>query len=71
MHTVPALKRLTPAEMSILRLLTENLTNKELAEKLFVSIRTVENHRLHICQKLDIKGHHKLLQFAFEHKSEL
>jgi DNA-binding NarL/FixJ family response regulator len=71
MQTVPALKRLTPAEMSILKLLSENLTNKEMAEKLFVSIRTVENHRLHMCQKLDIKGPHKLLQFALEHKSDL
>ena len=71
MQTVPALKRLTPAEMSILKLLAGNLTNKDMAEKLFVSIRTVENHRLHMCQKLDIKGHHKLLQFALEHKSEL
>jgi DNA-binding NarL/FixJ family response regulator len=70
-HTIPALKQLTPAELNVLNMLAENMTNKEIAEKLFVSIRTVENHRLHICQKLDIKGPHKLLQFALEHKAEL
>jgi DNA-binding NarL/FixJ family response regulator len=70
-QTVPALHQLTPAERSILKLLADNLTSKEIAEKLFVSSRTVDNHRLHICQKLEIKGHNKLLQFALEHKTEL
>jgi len=68
---VPALNRLTPAEKKLLRLLADNLTSKEIGEKLFVSVRTVENHRLHICQKLEIKGHNKLLQFALENKSSL
>jgi len=63
--------RITPAELTILRLVAENKTNKEIAEKLFVSIRTVENHRTHICQKLGIKGHNALLQFALENKSKL
>ena len=62
---------ITPAELTILRLVAENKTNKEIAEKLFVSIRTVENHRTHICQKLGIKGHNALLQFALENKSKL
>jgi two-component system, NarL family, response regulator DegU len=67
----PSLDTLTPAEHSILKLLSRNHTNKEIAEKLFISVRTVENHRTHICQKLGIKGHNKLLEFAFEHKSVL
>ena len=60
--------RLTPAELTVLKLVGQNLTSKEIAERLFVSIRTVENHRTHICQKLGIKGHNKLLQFALENK---
>jgi DNA-binding CsgD family transcriptional regulator len=36
-----------------------------------ISHRTVENHRLNICNKLDIHGSHALLKFALEHKSEL
>jgi DNA-binding NarL/FixJ family response regulator len=70
-HAVPALERLTPAERSILRLLAENRTSREIAELLFVSVRTVENHRTHISQKLSIKGYNKLLQFALENKALL
>jgi DNA-binding NarL/FixJ family response regulator len=62
-------ERLTPAELAVLRLVAENKTSKEIAEKLFVSFRTVENHRMHLCQKLGIKGPHALLQFALENKS--
>lgn len=69
--SIPTLKKLTPAERNILKLVAENLTSKEIAGKIFVSVRTVENHRLHICQKLGIKGHNKLLQFALENKSAL
>ncbi len=64
-------ERLTPAELTVLKLVGENLTSKEIAEKLFVSIHTIENHRMHICHKLGIKGHNKLLQFALENKSAL
>jgi DNA-binding NarL/FixJ family response regulator len=70
-HKIPALQRLSPAEHRILTLLSNNLTSKEIAEKLSVSVRTIENHRTHMCQKLDIKGHNKLLQFALENKSGL
>jgi DNA-binding NarL/FixJ family response regulator len=69
--STPSLDRLTPAECAILRLVAENYTSKEICEILFVSERTVENHRLHICQKLQIHGHNKLLQFALENKSAL
>ena len=71
LRNVPSLSRLTPAEKHILKLLAENLTSREIAEKLFISVRTVENHRIHICQKLEIAGHNKLLQFALENKSAL
>jgi DNA-binding NarL/FixJ family response regulator len=64
-------ERLTPAELTILGLVSENRTSKEIARELFVSVRTVENHRTHICQKLGIKGHNALLQFALDRKTEL
>jgi DNA-binding NarL/FixJ family response regulator len=69
--SIPALERLTPAERAILRLVADNLTSRQIAAKLFVSERTVENHRMHICKKLGIKGHNKLFQFALENKSAL
>ena len=69
--SMPSLLDLTPAERQILKLLAENKTSRQIADVLNISIRTVENHRSHICSKLGIKGHHKLLQFAIENRSIL
>lgn len=68
---VPTIESLTPSEKRVLRLLGENMTSKEIAQKLHVSVRTVQNHRSRICDKLGIHGHNKLLQFALENKSYL
>ncbi|HXJ62070.1 MAG TPA: response regulator transcription factor [Verrucomicrobiae bacterium] len=65
------LAMLTPTERRILRLVAENKTNKEIARELFISHRTVETHRSHICEKLELSGNRALLAFAFEHKSHL
>src|SRR5262249_23689011 len=62
---------LTPTERRILCLVAENKTNKEIARELFISHRTVETHRSHICEKLYLSGNRALLAFAFEHKSQL
>ncbi len=67
----PGLNDLTPTERRVLKLIAENNTSREIAELLFISYRTVENHRSNICQKLDLHGSHSLLKFAFDHKSEL
>lgn len=67
----PALSGLTQMEKKVLRLIADNKTSKEVAAELFISYRTVQNHRTNICNKLDLKGHHKLLQFALENKSLL
>ena len=67
----PGLHQLTPTERRILKLLAENKTSREIAGELFVSHRTIENHRANICQKLGLHGNHALLKFAIEHKSEL
>jgi DNA-binding NarL/FixJ family response regulator len=67
----PAIRDLTPTELRILRLIAESKTSKEIAAELFISYRTVENHRANICQKLDLHGSNTLVKFAFEHKSEL
>lgn len=68
---MPTLQALTQTERRVLKLIAENKTSKEIAAELFISYRTVENHRTNICQKLALKGSHSLLKFAFEHKSEL
>jgi len=65
------LRQLTPTESRILRLLADYKTSKEIAGELSVSPRTVETHRLRICQKLNLQGSHSLMKFAVEYKSLL
>lgn len=67
----PSLNDLTPTERRVLHLIAADRSSKEIAEELFISHRTVENHRTNICQKLEIHGHNALLKFALAHKSEL
>jgi DNA-binding NarL/FixJ family response regulator len=58
-------ERLSERERQILRLIVEGNTNKEIAEKLFISPKTVENHRTRIMSKLgrhDVIG---LIKYAF------
>jgi DNA-binding CsgD family transcriptional regulator/tetratricopeptide (TPR) repeat protein len=45
---------LTPREIDVLRLLAEGLTNRQIAERLFVSEKTVGTHVAHIFEKLDV-----------------
>lgn len=65
------LVKLTPTELQILKLISQNKTNSQIAEELFRSVRTVENHRNNIVNKLGLKGPHALLLFALENKSRL
>ena len=67
----PQLDQLTPAEKHILKLIAEDRTSKEIADLLQISFRTVEKHRLNICNKLKLHGSHSLLKFAFDHKMHL
>ena len=65
----PGLKTLTATELRVLQLLADYKTNKEIAQEMFLSDRTVENHRANICQKLDLSGTHALVKFAVEYRS--
>jgi DNA-binding NarL/FixJ family response regulator len=51
-----ALSSLTNAELSTLKLVSENKSSKEIAELLFVTEKSVENYRSRICKKLNITG---------------
>jgi DNA-binding NarL/FixJ family response regulator len=55
---------LTSREQEILVLLAEGLSAKGVAEKLFISPRTVENHRSSIMRKLDLHSNHELIRYA-------
>ena len=67
----PSINDLTPAERRILRLISQSKTNKEIAEELCISVRTVEHHRSNICFKLGLKASHGLIRFAIAHQSEI
>jgi DNA-binding NarL/FixJ family response regulator len=55
---------LTRREQEVLRLLAEGLSAKKVAEKLFISPKTVENHRTNIMNKLDLHGTIELVRYA-------
>ncbi len=65
------ISRLTVTERKILKMISEDMSTKEIANKLFISIHTVERHRANICQRLDLHGTNVLLRFALEHKDIL
>lgn len=56
--------RLTRREKEVLTLLAKDYTNQQIADELFLSIRTVENHRLNLFRKLDVKTPLGLLRAA-------
>jgi two-component system, NarL family, response regulator NreC len=58
---------LTPREIEVLRLVAAGHTNPEIAEKLVISIRTVETHRAAIHRKLNTNSRAEVVAFAREH----
>ena len=57
---------LTTREIEILRLYAAGHINKEISEKLDISIRTVETHKNHIMKKLELKSTVDLIKFAIK-----
>ena len=50
---------------AFLRLMAEGLTNQQIADKLFISIRTVETHRINLTQKLGVHNTAGLVKEAY------
>jgi len=57
---------LTKREMEVLKLIAEEKDNREIAEILFISIRTVDTHRRNILQKLDVRNTAGLIKYAIK-----
>ena len=57
---------LSKREMEVLNLMAEGLSNQEIADKLFISMRTVETHRLNLSQKLGAKNTVMLVKEAIK-----
>ncbi len=60
--------RLSRRETEVLHLIAEGLSSKEIADKLFISVRTVETHRSNILHKLELQNTAQLVRYAIKHK---
>ena len=63
----PRANGLTPRELQILRLVTSGQTNRQLAEGLGISIRTIDAHLRSIYTKLGVKSRSGATRYAIEH----
>ena len=59
---------LTPREMEILKLVAEGYSNQLIADKLYISVRTVESHKNHIMQKLVLTTTVELVKYALKNR---
>src|SRR5665647_3920637 len=57
---------LTERELEVLKLIALGHTNGEIAQQLFLSVRTVESHRAHIQQKLDLSTRAELVRYTLD-----
>ena len=62
------LPQLTKRELEVLKLFAEGYNNNEIADKLFLSVRTIESHKNHILQKTNMKNSVELIKFAIKNK---
>jgi two-component system, NarL family, response regulator NreC len=58
---------LSEREVEVLRMIALGHTNAEIAEQLFLSVRTVETHRAHVQQKLRLGTRSELVRYALDH----
>lgn len=66
------IEQLTAAEKKILTLIADRFSSKEIAEQLFLSEKTIENHRSNIIKKLGLSGNkNSLLLWAIDHRDHL
>jgi DNA-binding NarL/FixJ family response regulator len=59
--------RLTDREREVFQLVVEGKTNAQIAETLFISPKTVDNHRTRLMEKLDVHSTAELMRFAAKH----
>ena len=63
---VGPLAELSERELEVLRLIALGHTNNEIAQQLFLSVRTVETHRAHLQQKLGRSTRAELVRYALD-----
>ena len=58
---------LTARELQVMEMLSRGMTNREIAEHLDISIKTVDTHRGHVLKKLGLRNNSELTRFAVKH----
>jgi DNA-binding NarL/FixJ family response regulator len=66
-HTLPAVDRLSAREREVLQLIIEGCSSAEAAERLLLSVGTVDTYRSRIMRKLDVKDFLGLVRFTVQH----
>lgn len=59
---------LTPRELEVMQAVSEGLSTKQIADKLFISTRTVETHRMNLLKKFDAQNTAELIRLALDRK---
>ncbi len=67
----PSINDLTQTERKVLKLISLDKTTQQIADELFISYKTVENHRNNISKKLNLSGTHSLVKFAIKNREKL
>ena len=66
----PNTPQLTPREREVAELVAQGLTNREIAERLFLSERTAQNHVQHILTKLDLSNRSQIAAWVTSRRNE-
>ncbi|GBC99646.1 Oxygen regulatory protein NreC [bacterium HR17] len=66
-RTEQSMPKLSEREWQVLRLLAMGYTNQQIAQRLFLSVKTVETYRSRIADKLGLKTRAELVKFALQH----
>lgn len=66
-ETTDSLHGLTPREREVLTLIGDGLTNKEIGERLVISLSTVQTHYAHIIEKLGLNNRAEVIKYAIRH----
>jgi len=61
-----ALEILSPREIEVLKMVEKGYSNKEIAKDLHLSPRTIQKHRINVCEKLGIRGRYGLIKWLWK-----
>ncbi len=60
-------QRLSQREREVLKLVAGGFTNQQIADQLFLSVKTVDSYRARVSEKLNLRGRAELLRYALKH----